>query len=392
MSAIVEKALAGDAAAAARRRWAARFLFFGAGLLFATWGVHIPTVKGVYGLEVGALGALILAAGIGALIGLTQAGWLIGRFGARRVAWLGGAVSALTIALLLAMPGYVALWVLLAVYGASSGLLDVAMNAYASELEVQEARPLMSGFHAMFSLGGMAGAAIGSVVLQMAADPRAHIALVAVFTTAGFAWSMRQIAPPTLAASAAAARHERFTLPRGRWLLLGLMAGLGFIVEGSIYDWSVLFVRTERGAAPEVAALAYAAFSATMALTRFGGDWLRARYSPATLLIGSALLAGSALALVLLTPQVWVALVGFALVGVGLANVVPVLFSAAANVPGKDAAQGISAVASIGYLGFMVGPSVIGFVAQHQSLPVAMGLMVVCAAVLAVAAPRGLKG
>jgi len=392
MRLIVEKALAGDAAAAARKRWAARFLFFGAGLLFATWGVHIPTVKGVYGLEVGTLGALILAAGIGALIGLTQAGWLIGRFGARRVAWLGGAVSALTIALLLIMPGYLALWVLLAVYGASSGLLDVAMNAYASELEVQEARPLMSGFHAMFSLGGMAGAAIGSVVLQMAADPRAHVMLVAVFTTAGFGWSMRQIAPPTRAASAAAARRERFMLPHGRLLLLGLMAGLGFIVEGSIYDWSVLFVRTERGAAPEVAALAYAAFSATMALTRFGGDWMRARYTPTALLIGSAVLAGSALALVLLTPQVWVALVGFALVGVGLANVVPVLFSAAANAPGSDAAQGISAVASIGYLGFMIGPSAIGFVAQHQSLPVAMGLMVVCAAVLAVTAPKGLKG
>ncbi len=376
----------------ARRRWASRALFFCAGLLFATWGVHIPTVKDVYGLGVGAMGALILAAGIGSLIGLTQAGWLIGRHGARRVAWFGGLVSAVTMVLLLHMPGVAALWILLAVYGAAFGLVDVAMNADASELEQLGGRPLMSGFHAMFSLGGVAGAALGSAVLQAEVAPNLHLAGVAMAATAAFAWSALQMPVPVPQAGAATpgGHGDRFVLPRGRLALIGVMAGLGFIVEGSVYDWSVLFLQTERGAPQQTAALAYASFSAAMALTRFGGDWLRARWSPVALLCGSATLAGLALAMVLLSDSVVLALAGFALVGVGLANVVPVLFSAAAQVPGHSAAHGISAVASIGYCGFMVGPSLIGFVAHRSSLTVALGLMVVCAAVLALGARRGL--
>ncbi|WP_326539803.1 MFS transporter [Pseudorhodoferax sp.] len=372
-----------------RARWAARFLFFACGFLFATWGVHIPTVKAVYGLGVGAIGGLVLAAGLGSVLGLTQAGWLIARHGARRVAWWGALVSAVAIALLLRMPNLVLLWLLLGLFGMASGLLDVAMNADASELERQAGRPMMSAFHGMFSLGGMAGAGVGGLLISAGVAPDLQLLAVALGNVLLVAWSVRQMVP--LAPQPETAPAGRFQLPRGRLALVGLLAALGFVVEGAMYDWSVLFLQTERGAPQQQAALAYASFSAAMAATRFVGDRLRARWSAVGLLRASAGLAAVALALVLLSGSVPLALVGFALVGVGLANVVPVLFSAAAQVPGVSPAHGISAVASLGYCGFMVGPSIIGFVAHGSSLTVALGLVVGCALAQAALARRALR-
>lgn len=374
-----------------RAHWAARFLFFCAGFLFATWGVHIPTVKEVYGLGVGAIGGLVLAAGLGSILGLTQAGWLIAHHGARRVAWWGGLLSAIAIALLLQMPGLMPLWALLALYGAASGLLDVAMNADASELERAQGRPLMSGFHGMFSLGGMVGAGLGGLLIKLQVPAHAHLLGVALFSIALVGWSVRQMAPPAAGAAEHPAAKERFSLPRGRLALLGLLGGLGFVVEGAVYDWSVLFLNTERGATQQTAALAYASFSAAMAATRFAGDRMRARWSSLALLRGGAALAAAALALVLVSQSVWLALAGFALVGVGLANIVPVLFSAAAQVPGVAPAHGISAVASVGYCGFMVGPSLIGFVAHGSSLTAALAMVVGLGVLTALFAKRALR-
>ena len=186
-------------------------------------------------------------------------------------------------------------------------------------------------------------------------------------------------------------RHEKFLLPRGALLLLGVMAALGFMVEGSVYDWSVLYLHKEVGSTQNVAALAYASFSASMAITRFGGDWLRARFSSARLLRASALLSALAMVMVLMAGQAWVALVGFALVGVGLANMAPLLFSAAAQVKGVAAAQGIASVSSIGYLGFMAGPPAIGFVAHAGSLTAALYGVVALAALLALGATHAIR-
>ena len=387
----LDASLAGAGGAAATRsvtRWAARTLFFFAGFLFATWGVHIPTIKLVYGVDEAALGLAMLAGGVGALIGLSQAGGIIGRLGPRTVACWGGMATALAIASLLAMPGFAALLVLLLVFGCGSSLLDVAMNAEASELERLEARPMMSGFHGMFSLGGMAGAGLGSALLHAGVAPLGHLLAVAAGSALAILWAGTRMLPHQRPEAGVA--KEKFMLPRGVILLLGCMAALGFVVEGAVYDWSVLYLYKEVGTPQNVAALAYASFSAAMALTRFGGDWLRARFSGARLLRGSAVLAAAAMAMVLLAGEPWVALLGFALVGVGLANVVPVLFSAAAQVTGVSAAQGIASVASMGYLGFMVGPPMIGFIAHASSLTAALYVVVGFAVVLAIGAPRAM--
>ncbi|MDN8612461.1 MFS transporter [Variovorax ginsengisoli] len=367
-----------------RMRWAARAQFFCSGFVFATWGVHIPTVKAHYGVDEAELGLAMLAAGVGALVGLTQASRWIGRAGARRTAAVCGATYALLLAGLLAMPTFTALLGLLAVFGIVTSVFDVAINAEAAQLELRCGQPLMSGMHGMFSLGGMVGAVTGGAALAAGLRPQFHLLLVSGAMALTVVVAARSMLPREATASASA--DHGFRLPRGALALLGLLAALGLIAEGAIYDWSVLYLQQELGSPQQQAALAYASFSAAMALARFGGDALRARFAPPVLLRASALLAAGSMALVLLTDRPWLALVGFAGVGVGFANVVPILFAASARVPGVEPTRGIAGVSALAYLGFMAGPPVIGFLAQVSSLTHALYLVVAFAAALALSA------
>jgi predicted MFS family arabinose efflux permease len=366
-------------------RWATRAQFFCSGFVFATWGVHIPTVKAHYGVNEAQLGLAMLAAGVGALLGLTRAGGWIGRHGTRRMAGICGAVYAFLLAALLVLPNYAAVLGLLAVFGVATSVFDVAINTEAAQLELRSGQPLMSGMHGMFSLGGMAGATTGGAAIAAGMAAQHHLALVATVMLLTIVLSTRWMLPREATVSAGS-DHGGFRLPRGALALLGLLAALGLIAEGAIYDWSVLYLQQELGSPQQQAALAYASFSAAMAITRFGGDAMRARFAPAAVLGGSALLAAVSMTLVLVTSTPWVALVGFSGVGVGFANVVPVLFAASARVPGVEPAHGIAAVSAAAYLGFMAGPPVIGFLAQVSSLTTALYVVVVFAAALAASA------
>ncbi|KQX96020.1 MFS transporter [Variovorax sp. Root473] len=368
-------------------RWASRAQFFASGFIFATWGVHVPTVKAHYAIDEAQLGLAMLAAGAGAMVGLTSAGRWIGRHGARRMAALCGCIYALLIAGLIAMPGYAALLGLLAVFGLVTSVFDVAINTEAAQLELRGGQPLMSGMHGMFSLGGMVGAASGSAALAAGMAPQTHLWMVAVVMIGVVAIAATRMLPtPAAPANGAAAADHGFRLPRGVLAVLGVLAALGLIAEGAIYDWSVLYMQQELGSPQQQAALAYASFSAAMAAARFGGDAMRARFSPTALLRGSGLLAAGAMTLVLLTDLPWLALLGFAGVGVGFANVVPILFGASARVPGVAPANGIAAVSAIAYLGFMAGPAVIGLLARVSSLTAALYVVVAFAAALAASA------
>jgi predicted MFS family arabinose efflux permease len=366
-------------------RWASRAQFFSSGFIFATWGVHVPTVKAHYGLDEAQLGLALLAAGAGAMFGLTSAGRWIGRHGPRRIAGLCGCIYALLLAGLIAMPGYFALMGLLAAFGLVTSVFDVAINTEAAQLELHSGTPLMSGMHGMFSLGGMAGAASGSAVLAAGMGAQAHLLLVAAAMVLLVAVSSTRMLPKTATGNAASADHS-FRLPRGPLAVLGVLAALGLIAEGAIYDWSVLYMQQELGSPQKQAALAYAAFSAAMAAARFGGDAMRARFTPVALLRGSGVLAAAAMTLVLLTDLPWLALVGFAGVGIGFANVVPILFGASARVPGVEPASGIASVSAVAYLGFMAGPAVIGLLARASSLTAALYVVVIFAAALAASA------
>lgn len=378
--------------ALARAAHAVRAQFFVLGLVFGTWGVHVPTVKAHYGLGEQALALAMLTGGGGALLALSQAGRIVGRWGPRAVAATMGVASSAAIASLLVAPGYAGLLVLMLVFGISGSLVDVAINTEATSLEREAGRPLMSGFHGLFSVGGMAGAGLGSAATALGLTPQEHLLLangVGAMVVLAASRAMLPLPPGQPEEKPPLSLHE---LVKGPLLLLGVLASMGLIAEGAMYDWSVLFMKQERASATSTAALAYASFSAAMAVGRFGGDWVRARLAPRRMMRLSGALAAAGMALALAVPSPAVALAGFALVGLGLSTVVPVLFSAASQVPGVPPAHGIAAVSGVGYLGMMAGPPLIGLIAEHASLSAGLWVVVVFAVFMALTAKRALRG
>ncbi|MEQ1683294.1 MAG: MFS transporter [Burkholderiaceae bacterium] len=372
--------------AAARRAWhlAIRAQFLVLGLAMGAWGAQVPSVKSHYGLNERALSIALLAAAAGAVLCLFSAGRLVARFGARHCIQAAGLLMLASLLAVLQSQAYAVLLVLMLLFGASGALFDVAINAEGNTLEAQGERKVMSGLHAMFSLGGMAGALVCSGLHRLAVPASLQLTAISLAIVPALLW----------AGARASGRHAPgdeaqapIAWPRGALLWVGLLTALCMVAEGAMYDWSALFVRQELRTSEATGALGFAAFSAAMAAGRLVGDRVRERFVTLMLLRGSGVLAASGMALALSVGAPWAALLGFMLVGLGLANVVPVLYSAAAQVPGVSAAAGVAAVSSIGYMGFMVGPPMIGALASATSLGTALWAVALFAVLMALAAP-----
>jgi hypothetical protein len=260
--------------------------------------------------------------------------------------------------------------------------MDVSMNAHGVAVERSLARPIMSSLHACWSFGGLAGAGAVAAGVALGVDPRVEGAVAAVVL-----WGVVTAATTRLGDASVHAAGERaagLALPSRAVMLIGLLCFLVMTTEGAVADWAGIYL-TGTGASHATSAIGFAGFSLGMALARLGGDGLVGRYSRARVLVGGAILAAASLAVVLLAGQAIVAVAGFVLVGVGVANAVPLLFSAAGRVP--PSGPSLAAVFTIGYLGFILGPPVIGVLADATSLTVALGL--VCGALVLVAAFGG---
>lgn len=369
-----------------RARWATRLQFGVLGALAGAWGAHIPSVKHHFALDEGQLAGVLLAAGVGALLALLVAGRVIARLGAQRTVRGAGLAMAGALGLFLHLPGLAAVWPLALVFGLGMSLFDVAINSEGSELEHLGGRALMSNLHALFSTGGMLGAAAVALLLRAGVSPSWQLTSIAAVLALAVLWGSRGMLPLPAAPPAGPGGAAHFSWPRGLLLVLGLLVLAGMIAEGVMYDWCVLYLQQELGLPPARAAWGYAAFSAAMALARFGGDALRERVAERTLVAAGAGLAAMAMAVVLVAAAPGVAFIGFVLVGAGLAPVAPVLFNAATRVPGVSRAAAIAAVTSIGYSGFLIGPPLIGSLAQATSLTLALAVVVASAALLAVGA------
>lgn len=367
--------------------WATRWQFLALGLVCGAWGVHIPSVQVRHGLDAAWLSGVLLSTGIGALLALGVAGRLIGRLGARRSCALAAVAMGGLLALALLWPGLAGLLPAMLLFGMTISLFDVAINTEGTALESLGGRPVLSNLHGMFSLGAMGGAALAGALLRAGIDARVQLAAIGL----GTALSVLLAARCMLAAHPAPAGHapqRQFAWPRGLLLALGLMTLAGMLAEGVMIDWSVLYLTSTHRLGQDVAALGFAAFTGAMAAARFGGDALRQRFSEPALLRASAGLAAAAMALALASGHAGVAIAGFALVGAGLAPVVPILFNAATRVPGTSRAAAIASVSSIGYAGFLVGPPLVGALAQTWSLAAALWVVAVAAALLALGAGR----
>ncbi|MBP0622973.1 MFS transporter [Cupriavidus consociatus] len=363
-------------------------LFFVNGATFATWGVHIPTIKARFELSDAMLSLAMLAVAGGALLAMGPVGRWVARVGSARAATASGLVFALATVAILAMPSFWWLLPALVAFGMANAGFDVAMNAQAATVEASRPRPVMSALHGMFSLGGMAGAAFGGLMLALGVAPLAHAAMMAGVTALAALAAMPGLLPDHPVMPGAA--HHRDHAVRALWLL-GLLAFLGLIGEGAMYDWTSVYMRDVTGAPTGWISLGYAAFSGGMACGRFGGDRLRARLGDGATLAGSAWLGFAGIVLALVAPLPLAALAGFTLMGLGAANMVPIFFVAASRLPGVAPAEAISRVARFAYLGLLLGPVLIGGVAHLADLRLGLAVVALTMGWIALAGARSAR-
>lgn len=348
--------------------------FFGNGFLATCWVVHIPRIRGLLGLSDGELGLILWAATLGLFLGMTLGGWIVERYRSQFVT--GIATVCLGIATILAVisASRLALVLSLVPFGFFNGLLDVSMNSQAAAFEQRTGRSVMSTFHAFYSLGGLIGTLFGAALLAANVRPLAHVLTAAIpfliagsFMYRGFIQEEKQDHPQGFFLS----------VPTGKVLPLALMAFVFFLTEGAIYDWSGVFLRTELRVDLSAAGIGYAAFSLLMASMRFCGDFWVARFGRLPVFVAGTVVGTAGLMLACLGGNYLVSVAGFGLVGVGLANCVPLIFSAAARQSEAGFGRGIAAVASAGYFGFFAGPPIIGSIAQLIGLQKALLLVAV---------------
>lgn len=376
-----------DPASIPRARWAVAAVFLANGAAIGSWAPHIPLLKERLGLSPGLLGLALLAMAAGALIAMPLAGIVIARRGSAPVASVAGLLFCALLPLPVLAPGLTSLSLALVLFGAANGAMDVAMNAHGVAVERRLGRPVMSSFHAMYSLGGLVGAAAGGALL-IVMPAAIHAMATAVLLVAVMVLAGRHLLP---GAADTGLSGSTFALPGRGTLALGLLAFLAYMSEGAILDWSAVYIRESLNAGTTLAAAGFAAFSATMALGRFFGDGLRARFGSSGLARASALLAAGGLGLGLVMTDPLAVVAGFACAGLGLSNIVPILFGAAGRARGQTPATAIAAVATLGYTGLLAGPALIGFVAEWTTLGLALGLLVLACAIIALSA-RAVRG
>jgi predicted MFS family arabinose efflux permease len=340
--------------------------------VIGTWVGHIPWIQDRFDLAKGTLGLILLTMSIGVIVALPLMGQAIVRLGSERATRLGGfaCVAALTLPLLAPEP-YL-LPVALAALGAASGAMDVSMNAHGVAVERAFQRPIMSSLHAGWALGGLLGAGLVAIGSGAGLVPRTQTALAAAALAAALFVLLRRIG----AGSETAAAPGGFVRPTRPVVLLAILCLLIMVTEGAMADWGGIYLSRDLGTSTAVAALAFAAFSGGMTAGRLVGDWLNRRLGPATLMRGGTAVAGIALGALLLVGEPAVAIGGFFLVGIGVANGVPLMFSAAGHAPGESGPN-IAAVSSMGSIGFLAGPPFIGFLAEWTSLPLALATLCV---------------
>ena len=367
-------------------------LFFLAGMVYASWGIHVPTVRDKFHLDAAWLSVALFSLTGGSIATMVVNGAWIARVGTRCACLTGGLVMAACTALILVVPSYWLLLPVLAAFGAGMATLDVAINAEASAVEAALGRPIMSSLHGMFSIGGMAGAAGGGALLSAGMAPALHLVLAALAGTIMLVAACPSVLPYVAHHDHPQAEHSRVSRWRSPALwALGVVALIALVAEGAMYDWATVYMRDVEGTTPAFASAGYAAFSGAMAVGRFAGDAVRARFGAVQLVLVSASVATAGMVGALVLPFSVTALAGFALMGIGLANMMPVLFAAAMRVKGIHSAEGLAHVAGVAYVGLLVGPVVIGGVAQVTNLSIGLAVVALCAALVALIGPKVLK-
>jgi predicted MFS family arabinose efflux permease len=349
---------------------ATRLAFLVAGFGVACWAPLVPFAKLRLGVDDAVLGMLLLCVGLGSVTAMVVTGALSARFGSKPIIVVGGVGLAVFLPLLVVVGTPLTLGIALLAFGASLGSLDVAMNIHGVEVERAEARPLMSGFHALFSVGGFIGSTLMTFLLSAHAGLRTSTLLCAALMLGAIA-----IARPRLMATARTSDGPLFAAPRGIVLLLAALTAITFLVEGALLDWSALLITREGLVVAAQGGLGYMLFSVAMTVGRLGGDAVTARIGDRSVMFWGGVLATAGFIVLLTAPVAALAMLGFVLIGLGASNVVPVLFRRAGSQRAMPSTLAVAAITTTGYAGNLAGPAAVGFVANKVGLPAAFWLL-----------------
>ncbi|MEU7886690.1 MFS transporter [Microbispora bryophytorum] len=374
-----------------RARVAVYGLFLLAGMAIGTWTSRIPAIKADLRLSDGALSLGLLGIAAGAITGMQVVGRLVDRYGSYRIMLPMAVAQGLVLVVPAYMPGLPALALSLFAFGAVNGTLDVAMNANAVVVERASGKSMMSSFHAVFSVGGFAGASAGGMFAHAGTSPgvtfAAMGAVIMIIALLSARWAMRDVPAREAARAGSPDAGPARRRVGGGVLLLGVLAFCCMIGEGAAADWGSVYLRDSLGSSPGFAAAAYAAFSIMMTAGRFAGDRLAAWLGPVTLVRCCGALAGAGLAAGIVAGDPVAGVVGFGLFGAGLSCIIPQVFSAAGHRDPAQSGRALAAVASLGYTGFLAGPVLIGGLAEAVTLPHALLVPAVLALFVAFTAP-----
>jgi predicted MFS family arabinose efflux permease len=350
-------------------RLATRLAFLVAGFGIAAWAPLVPYAKERAGVDDEMLGLLLLSLGVGSVVAMLVTGILSARLGSKPIVILGGLGMVVILPLLSITGAPFSLGLALLAFGAALGSLDVAMNVHAVEVEKAAGRPLMSGFHALFSIGGFAGSSLMTLLLSVNTPAFAATLLCALLMLAAMI-----VAAPRLHGEVGTGRGPLFALPRGVVLVLAGMAAISFLVEGAMLDWSALLLTSRNLVDSSRGGIGYMLFAIAMTAGRLAGDAIAARLGDRMTLLsgGVAAIAGFA---ILLAPFSTLAIGGFVLIGLGASNIVPILFRRAGSQTIMPAGLAVAAITTAGYAGILVGPAGVGFVAKLVGLPGAFWML-----------------
>ncbi|MDR0278748.1 MAG: MFS transporter [Paucimonas sp.] len=370
-------------------RYATTLIFFVNGLVLGIWATNIPAISKALSLTDGQLGAALSMFAAGTMLMIFLAGSVANKLGSRAAIVLGGILLSISLPLLVMSPSYEVFFAILLFFGICNSVIDISMNTHASIIEEQEGRPLMSWFHAAFSFGGMAGAGVVSLFDAYELSALFNLGFAAVLmllTTLACAGPLRHLRP----AQVTEAQKNKVTIrPSLTLLIVAMLTIMSLFTENSMINWSAKYLTDVASTSTGIAAFAFGGFSFAMAVGRLAGNPLILRHGRDCVLVCSGLLGVAGFALAVLAPAPLTAIAGFMLVGLGLSNMTPILYSKAAQACPQAPSLGLALNGTIGYLGFLVCPPIIGATSDHIGLHYSMLLPLVAMLVVSLVAWKG---
>lgn len=375
-----------------RAKKATQAIFLVCGLGISSWAPMVPYAKDRLGLNNADLGLLLLLLGGGAIAMMPVSGIIAHKYGSRVVMKYSALVMALMLPLLLLISSPIWMGVALFVFGSGVGVIDVAMNAHGVQVQNALGKPVMSSLHGLFSVGGLLGPLVLGFLMKSGLSPVIAAICISLLLIVIVFWNYRLLLDDAaekeliqrFSSDTETGRSSRFSWLKGSVIFLGLMCFSVFLSEGAMLDWSAIFLRDNKGMNAEFAGFGYAAFSVAMATMRLLGDRIISRLSGRTVVVGGALIAASGLMVTIFSPWLVTSLLGFVLLGIGAANIVPVFFSEGGRLKQVPATIAIPVITTIGYTGQLAGPALLGFIADQFSLNAAFLFVVLLLLLVAV--------